>query len=199
MLFLTNLESNILQNRKIERPPTTHLTNHSNKTNKTCGALMEKQGWTHLRYSSMDSISGWHVDLSYFFIFFLVNIVSVSLQFRKNTDELSTFLKSQCFKEVYFLKSKFIVGKDNWWKEYFRTKKRVPPLIPVTKKRWCTTGISDQKGMTPPLMYMNKKGWYYHLYQWPRGMMLVSAMASPFSWSKIVFSSTIFPYILFAF
>ena len=35
--------------------PASHLTNHSNQTNKTCGTLLEKQGWTHKQSSLMNS------------------------------------------------------------------------------------------------------------------------------------------------
>ena len=37
------------------QPPTCDLTNHSNKTNKICGTLLEKQGRTHKRRSLIDS------------------------------------------------------------------------------------------------------------------------------------------------
>ena len=35
-------------------PLTSHLKNHPSKTNRTCGTLLEKQGRTHKRRSSMD-------------------------------------------------------------------------------------------------------------------------------------------------
>ena len=35
-------------------PLTSHLNNHTNKTNKTCRTLLEKKGWTHKWLSSMD-------------------------------------------------------------------------------------------------------------------------------------------------
>ena len=36
---------------------TSHLKNHSSKTNKTCGTLLERQGRTHKRRSSLDPYS----------------------------------------------------------------------------------------------------------------------------------------------
>ena len=36
-------------------PPSFNLWNHPNKTDKTCKALLEKQGWTHERRSTMDT------------------------------------------------------------------------------------------------------------------------------------------------
>ena len=38
----------------VVRPPTSHLENHPNKTNKICGALLKKQGRTHKWHSLMD-------------------------------------------------------------------------------------------------------------------------------------------------
>ena len=40
------------------RPLTSHLKNHSSKTNKTCRILLEKQGWTYKRRSSMNPYIG---------------------------------------------------------------------------------------------------------------------------------------------